>query len=89
MLLINCCCCKVTRGIQLLRSHLKGEGGDPSKCKRMQTRGEEIILMRTFTNFLIEDAVHKLLKKMTRFLVSFIKISVLLKIYSKNTLFCH
>ena len=71
--------------IQLLRWHLGGEG--------------ESIKIRTYTNtektgdhfnvnvrkqmILIELLVHKLLRKITRLLVSFIKILVLLKISSK------
>ena len=46
--------------------------------------------MRTFAIFLIEHVVHKLLRKNDQiFFVSFIQTPVLLKISSKNTLFCH
>ena len=38
--------------------------------------------------FLIENLVHKLLGKMTRYLVSFIKVPVLLKISSEKTKLC-
>ena len=54
-------------------------------------REQGVILMPTFPYnfFSIEQLVHKLLKKITRFLVSFIKILVLLKTCSKKTIFCH
>ena len=60
---MKCCCCKVTQGHLIIAFALKGGRGDPLKCKRMRTRGEGVILMRTFASFLIEHVVHKLIRK--------------------------
>ena len=60
---------------------------------KMQThenreRGGSLQCDRSHINVLIEHLVVKLLRKITRFLVSFIKIPVLLEPCSKNGVLC-
>ena len=64
--------------------------GCPLNCKRMKTgrEGAHLQCDRSHINVLIEHLVVKLLRKITRFLVSFIKIPVLLEPCSKNGVLC-
>ena len=68
-------------GIPLLRFHLGEKGRDPLKYQHLQTGGGGSLQckQRLHINYLTEHLVHKLLRKITRFLVSFINIPVLFK----------